>query len=217
MDVTSVSPQLYSWYVTGSYFEACNCDAICPCRTVGNRRGGRSTHGICQFALSWYVKQGTADGVILDDFAVVMVGWYDDDEPRSPWRVSLYIDDAASDTQCDALTAIFLGRAGGTPLENFAAAIGTVPEVRRARIALSHVPRRWFIRAATFVSVSARIPVDAPAPVACGIPGLDRPGQEVISDTLKVSDPPLSWVLHERCGFATDFHYSGTSSVPRVE
>jgi hypothetical protein len=63
------------------------------------------------------------------------------------------------------------------------------------------------IRAATYVTVSATIPVEAPAPVACGIPGLDRPGQEVVSDTLAVSDPPLSWDLHERCGFATDFHY----------
>src|SRR6202011_1469653 len=97
--------------------------------------------------------------------------------------------------------------AGGTALENYAAAIGTVHEVRRAHVRLSHVSRRWSIRAATYVSVSAANPVDAPAPVACGIPGLDRPGQEVISDTLMVEDPPLSWDLHERCGFATDFHY----------
>jgi hypothetical protein len=56
----------------------------------------------------------------------------------------------------------------------------------------------------------ATIPVDTLAAVACGIPGLDRPGQEVIADTLQVSDPPLSWDLQERCGFATDFHYRGT-------
>jgi hypothetical protein len=212
--VTSVSRRLHAWHVTGSYFEACNCDAVCPCRAVGDRPGGRSTHGVCQFALSWCIKEGRADRVVLDDRTVVMAGWYDDDEPRSPWRVSLYVDDGANDTQYGALTAIFLGRAGGTPLENFAAAIGTVHEVRRARIALSHVPRRWFIRAATYVNVSARVLVDAPAPVACGIPGLDRPGQEVISDTLKVSDPPLSWDLHERCGFATDFRYSRAASGP---
>ncbi len=98
--------------MAGSYFEACNCDAICPCRTVGGRRGGRSTHGICQFALSWLIDKGTADDVSLKDLAVVMAGWYDDDEPSSPWRVSLYIDDRADDAQYESLTAIFLGRGG---------------------------------------------------------------------------------------------------------
>ena len=55
-----------TWHVSGSYFEACNCDAICPCRTVGTRPGGRSTHGLCQFALSWHVLDGHADDVSLD-------------------------------------------------------------------------------------------------------------------------------------------------------
>jgi hypothetical protein len=211
-DMNKPSLPIHSWRVSGSYFEACNCNAICPCRAVGDRPGGRSTHGICQFALSWLIKDGTAGSVILDGLAVVMAGWYDDDEPKKPWRVSLYVDDRADDAQHEALATIFLGRAGGTVWDNFAAAIGTVHEVRRARITLSHEPRRWLIRAATYVDVSASRPVDAPAPVACGIPGLDHPGQEVISDTLTVSDPPLAWDLHERCGFATDFRYEGGST-----
>jgi hypothetical protein len=209
--VTSLSSPPTSWHLSGSYFEACNCDAICPCRTVGDRPGGRSTYGICQFALSWHINQGRADDVILSDLDVVLAGWYDDDEPGSPWRITLYIGDNANDAQYGSLTSIFLGRAGGTALENFASAIGTVHEVRRARIRLSHVPRRWFIRAATFVSVSAKVPVESSAPVACGIPGLDRPGQEVVADELRVNDPPLLWDLHERCGFATDFEYQGAA------
>ena len=207
--MTSLSSPPTSWHVSGSYFEACNCDAICPCRTVGNRPGGRSTYGICQFALSWHINQGRADDVTLSDLDVVLAGWYAADEPGSPWRISLYVGDDANDAQYGSLTSIFLGRAGGTALENFAAAIGTVHQVRRARIRLSHVPRRWFIRAATFVSVSAKVPVEASAPVACGIPGLDRPGQEVIADELRVNEPSLLWDLHERCGFATDFDYQG--------
>ena len=141
----------------------------------------------------------------------VLAGWYDDDEPGSTWRISLYIGDDANDAQYGSLTSIFLGRAGGTALEYFARAIGTVHDVRRARIRLSHVPRRWFIRAATFVSVSANVPVEASEPVACGIPGLDRPGQEVVADELRVNDSPLLWDLHERCGFATDFEYQGAA------
>ena len=201
-----------SWQVSGSYFEACNCAAICPCRQVGARPGGRSTHGVCQFALSWQIAQGHAGEMRLDDLAVVMAGWYDDDVPDSPWEVTLYVDERAEPEQSAALTEIFLGRAGGGTLQNFAAAIGTVHAVRTARIVLSHAPRRWSFRVDHYVTVSASRPVDAPGPVACGIPGLDRPGQEVVSDELRVEDGPLSWDLHERCGFATDFNY--TSAGP---
>jgi hypothetical protein len=80
--------------------------------------------------------------------------------------------------------------------------------VRRARIELSHVPRRWSIRADTYLTVHAETPVEAPGPVACGIPGFGQPGQEVIAGTFRVDDGPLSWDLHGRCGFATKFSYS---------
>ena len=54
----------------------------------------------------------------------------------------------------------------------------------------------------------AKTLVEAPAPVACAIPGFDQPGQEVIAGTFRVDDAPLSWELHGWCGFATDFAYS---------
>jgi hypothetical protein len=43
---------------------------------------------------------------------------------------------------------------------------------------------------------------------SCSIPGHDRPGQEIIAATFKVSDDPLTWEFKGRCGFATDFEYS---------
>ena len=201
-----------NWQVAGSYFEACNCDAICPCRTVNGRFGGRSTHGICQFALSWQIVEGRADNLALNDLAVVMAGWYDDDTPEGKWSIVLYIDDRALDDQYVALAHIFLGRAGGTPFANYSQAIGNVHHVRRASITLSHEPQRWRIRAAHYVNVSAVKQVnDASTTVACGIPGNDRPGQEVVADVLTVDDDPLAWDLRERCGFATSFSYSSSA------
>ncbi len=147
------------WTVSGSYFESCNCDAICPCRSVGGRPGGRSTHGICQFALSWHLRDGHAGDIPLDGLDVVMAGWYDDDERNAPWRVVLYVDERATEPQHRALADIFLGRAGGTVLTNFAAAIGEVHHVRKASIALSHIRRRWAIRAGNYVDVAATTPV----------------------------------------------------------
>jgi hypothetical protein len=63
------------------------------------------------------------------------------------------------------------------------------------------------MRAETYLEVSATTPAFESGTVSCGIPGHDRPGQELVADTLAVHDAPLSWELRERCGFATDFRY----------
>ena len=80
------------WVVRGSYFEACNCDAICPCRTIDGMTGGRSTHGVCYGALSWRVEDGEAAGVDLSGTGAVITYSYSDDEPGSPWTLVLYVD-----------------------------------------------------------------------------------------------------------------------------
>jgi len=54
-----------AWHVSGSYLESCNCEAICPCRRIDGVMGGRSTYGICLGALSWLVRDGSANGVDL--------------------------------------------------------------------------------------------------------------------------------------------------------
>src|SRR5689334_24643889 len=46
-------------WIRGSYFESCNCDAICPCRRINGVPGGRSTHGICLGVLSWLDRKST--------------------------------------------------------------------------------------------------------------------------------------------------------------
>jgi len=195
------------WRVAGSYFEACSCDAVCPCRVVGGRPGGRSTYGVCDFALSWWVRDGRFGEHDLSDLKVVMAGSYNDDEDRSPWRVALYVDDRADDAQHTALSDIFLGRAGGTSLRNFAAAIREVYAVRRATIELEHAPTKQHIKAGTYVTVEGVENVDVDETVACGIPGVDRPGQEVRTALQKVTEPPLRWEVRGRCGFAADFDY----------
>jgi len=199
------------WWIEGSYFEACNCEAVCPCRQQGNRPGGRSSYGICEFALSWYIERGAFDGVDLSGFEVVLVGDYDDDEPGSPWRVALYLDDHADRHQQDALADIFLGRAGGTTLANFANAIGEVYAVRSASIHLVHDPDDHTIDVEDHVYVRAKEPVVVEEPVACGIPGYDHPGTEHRCEVMAVDESSLQWEVMGRCGFSTDFSYGAQS------
>ena len=108
--------------MSGTYFEACNCEAVCPCRHQGAKPGGRPTYGICDFALSWLVERGHADGMDLAGAEVVLAGSFDVDEPGIPWRVALYVDERRPPSERDALADIFLGRAGGSVLRNFAEA-----------------------------------------------------------------------------------------------
>lgn len=197
----------HAWAVSGSYFEACNCEAICPCRSVGGRPGGRSTEGICQFALSWHIREGHADDLDLSGLDVVMAGFYDDDEPGSPWQVCLYIDENAGDDQYRWLADIFLGRVNGTARDNFATAILHVCTVRRARLDLGHEPGHWRIGAEGHIRVTAHELVTSDETVACGIPGLDHPGQELRAEVLVVHEPPLDWEVTGRCAFATAFDY----------
>jgi hypothetical protein len=206
------------WWLTGSYFEACNCEAVCPCRRTGDRPGGRSTYGHCDFAPSWAVEEGVADGVGLAGLGVVMVGRYGEEHglvaglPPGGWEVALYLDERASARQAAALGAIFLGRAGGTALANFARAIRRVHGVRKAVIDLDHARGRQAVYVADRVEVRARSPVPSEQAISCAIPGHDRPGEEWVADVLRVDEGPLSWEVVGRCPFATRFRYEGPGS-----
>jgi len=196
------------WRIAGTYFEACNCDAICPCRRQGGQKlTSGSTYGTCDFALSWRIVEGECGGLPLSGCSVVMAGSYADAEPGKPWRVCLYLDETATEAQHAALTAIFLGRAGGTAMRNFAARIGAVYAVRRASISLEHARRRWFMRAGEYVEVRSVTPVPSELAVTCGIPGHDQPGEEVEAEMMRVEDGALRWEVRGRCGFASRFDY----------
>ena len=185
-----------TWRVSGSYFEACNCDAICPTLPTYRRSEAddkASTYGVCQFALSWLISRGHHGPVDLAGRAVVLAGFYRDAEPGKPWSVCLYVDDQATEAQYDTLTAMFLGRLGGAPARNFALKIAETLAVCRAEIVLDHRPGRWLMRASDFVRVKATSIVASEAPVSCGIPGHDHPGDEVRVEHMHVAHAPLAW------------------------
>jgi len=174
-----------NWRVAGSYFEGCNCDAICPCRSVGGRPGGPSTYGECFGALSWFIESGHADGVDLSGLRTVLsIRYFDNVEPSTRWEVVLYVDDRADGAQADALANIFLGRAGGRVAELYGPAIGLVHAVRPAKIALEHAAPRKRIGVVGYVTVEAEGDASSRGDVQCGIPGFAHLGPELVWDVL---------------------------------
>ena len=201
-----------AWRVRGSYFEGCNCEAICPCRSVHGQPGGPSTYGICYGALSWHVRDGHAGLVDLSDRMVVLsIRYRDDVQPSTPWEVVLYVD-AADSAQRDALADIFLGRAGGSVADSYGPAIGEVHAIRSARITLEHVAPRKRIDVVGFLTIEAEGAASEEGDVRCGIPGFDHPGTELYADVLSSTDEALRWEIRGRrkASFATDFDYSST-------
>ena len=191
--------------ISGSYYESCNCEAVCPCRRLGDVLGGRSTYGICDFLISWKILKGHCGTVDLSGLGVSIAGTYNDDVGNELWSVHIYIDETASKPQFDALSQIFSGQAGGNlGFTNF---FTTILGIKPAEIRLDHTPGAETIHVGTAASAQVVRAFESDSRVSCGIPGHDHPGQESVS-SLTVEDTPLAFSYSERCGFATDFAFS---------
>src|SRR4051794_23409997 len=200
-----------SWRIRGTYFESCNCDAICRCRRIDGVAGGRSTHGVCTGALSWLIEEGEADGVDLAGTPVALASRYSDDEPGSPWTWALYLDERASDGQREALEAIYTGRLGGDAGKHFPWAWKTseLVAVRPVEIEVDHTRRRQWLRIRDHVSVRIRDRHAGGETVTCVIPGHEREGEELVTDELVIDDGPLAFSFRGVCGYGSTFDYAG--------
>lgn len=200
-----------SWRISGTYFESCNCDAICPCRRIDGVAGGRSTHGICTGVLSWLIEEGVADGVELAGLPVAMAFRYGDDEPGSPWTWLLYLDARASEEQRAALEGIFAGRLGGDAKAHFPWAWkeSELVAVRPVEIEVDHTRDRQRLRMRDRVRVSIRDVYAGAETVTCVISGHERTGEELVTDELVVEDGPFAFSYRGTCGYGSTFDYAG--------
>ena len=199
-----------SFRIRGSYFESCNCEAICPCRMVGGAKGGRSTYGVCYGALSWLIDEGLVGEVDVSGLAVALVMRYDDDEPGSPWTLALHVDERGSQEQQNALADVFLGRLSGPHVD-------TLPWIRKARHLIDVRPSAvelisegdgYRLRVGDMVRLRATSRVADQDAVSCIVSGYERIGTELYADELVVDDGPFAWELSGNCAFASAFEYS---------
>jgi hypothetical protein len=199
------------WHISGSYFESCNCDPICPCRRIDGTAGGRSTHGICEGVLSWLIEEGSVRETDVGGLAAALAIRYDDDEPGSPWSWILYLDERGSDEQLAALEALYRGQLSGDAETHFPWAWkpSELLAVRRVSIEVDHTQRRQLLRIRDHVTVRIHDRFPGEATVSCVIPGHDRDGEELVADELAVSDEGLSFEFAGTCGYGSTFAYSG--------
>jgi hypothetical protein len=119
-----------SWKLSGSYFETCSCDVVCPC-TASLALGADNDR--CNAMLVFNIKDGDVDGTDVSGLTVAAIA----DTPKvmtdGNWRLGVFIDGAASDEQAEKLGAVFGGQLGG-PMEALGPLIGENLGVQRAPI-----------------------------------------------------------------------------------
>ena len=119
-----------AWQIAGTYFETCSCDVVCPC-TASLALG--ASHDYCRVTLVFNVNEGAVDGTDVGGLTVAAVA----DTPKvmtdGNWRLGVFIDEAASPEQAEALGGVFSGALGG-PMAALGPLIGENLGVERAPI-----------------------------------------------------------------------------------
>jgi hypothetical protein len=114
----------------GTFYEACDCQVICPCWL-----GGDPDEGECTGVFAWEVEQGAIDEIDVSGLRAVSVSQHLGPRDEAKQRVMIFIDERATRQQADAMAAAFSGRLGG-PLQQLAAILGELLAVEIAAIDL---------------------------------------------------------------------------------
>jgi len=119
-----------SWKVTGSYFETCSCNVVCPC-TASLAFG--ATLDRCKVTLVFRVRSGDVEGTDVGGLTVAAIVETPKVMTDGNWRMGVFIDGAASDEQAAKLGGVFSGALGG-PMAALAPLVSENLGVQRAPI-----------------------------------------------------------------------------------
>lgn len=196
------------WKLTGGYFEACNCDAACPCVFLG-----APTEGDCTVLVAWHIEKGNFGSTALDGLNTALAAHSPGHMLQTKWKAALYLDERATAEQQDALIKIFSGQSGGH-LANLAACLGEVLGVKPAAIDFRAEGRR---RSMTIDSVAGMEiegvtggdggDVTLSNLPFCVVPGI--PAVAAKSKQMSYNDYGYAWQISDKNGFYSAFTYQG--------
>jgi hypothetical protein len=196
------------WKLTGAYFEACNCDAACPCVFLGP-----PTRGDCTLLVAWHIDRGNFGENSLDGMNVALAVYSPGHMLQTKWKAALYLDERAGQAQREALVKIFSGQVGGH-FATTAACIGEVLGVKAVPIDFRAEGKRRSVK----IGMLAEMAIEA-VPGAGGadvelanlpftlVPGI--PAVAAKSKGLSFHDYGFAWEITDRNGFYSAFAYQG--------
>jgi hypothetical protein len=116
------------YQLEGRILEACNCNVLCPCWI-----GENPDRGVCEAVVAWRIDAGTAAGVDLSGRTLALVSHIPGNVLAGNWKGLVFIDDAATPEQQEALLKVWTGELGG-PVADLMQLVGEVVAVERAPI-----------------------------------------------------------------------------------
>ncbi len=122
-----------AYRLQGSLLEVCTCKILCPCWV-----GEDPDLGDCKSAMAWHFDQGTIDGVDVAGRTIGLACFIPGNVLEGNWRVTMFIDDGATEEQAEAIQAVYSGDKGG-PIVDLIGLVGEVTSVERVPIVFNVV------------------------------------------------------------------------------
>lgn len=196
------------WMISGTYFEACNCDVACPCIFLSD-----PTEDECTALVGWHIEEGHLEGVSLDGLNVVLAVVSPGNMVQVKWDAAIYIDDQADEAQQGALTRIFTGQEGGH-LAQLVSQVGNVLGIKNAPIDYSAngKQRHLSVVGVAEAEIEAIAGQDGGDVTIEGHPLCIAPRQTFVvakSKQLTFDDYNLHWEISDKNGFYSPFTYQG--------
>ena len=117
-----------AYRLQGSLLEVCTCKILCPCWV-----GEDPDLGDCKSAMAWHFDEGTIDGVDVAGRTIGLAVYIPGNVLDGNWRVTMFIDDGATEEQAEAIQAVYSGDKGG-PIVDLIQLVGEVTSVERVPI-----------------------------------------------------------------------------------
>jgi hypothetical protein len=129
--------------------EACNCQHGCNCQFAGFPNEGK-----CEFIIGYEVSEGMVGQVSLNGVRLVVAAKYPRAIHEGNGHVVLFIDEATTPEQADALVAVLSGKMGGMPWEALAGTVGRFDGPIRKPVEITIAGERSSVRVAGAIDVA---------------------------------------------------------------
>lgn len=198
-----------AWRVEGTYIEACNCEAACPCIFFSP-----PTEGECTVVIGWHIDKGRHANTSLDGLNAALIAYAPDNMKDGQWTVALYLDERGNDKQRAALQGIFSGADGGH-IANLGPLIAQVLGVRPARISFEKGANARFRFEVDGAASTAIAPIEGQGGGTVEIKGHPlgiSPGEPATisrASHLKINDYGITCDIAGRNKFFAPFTYQG--------
>jgi len=161
--------------------------------------------------VAWHIDQGRFGQIDLDGLNAVLAVHSPGPMLEVKWKVALYVDERANQSQRDALTQIFSGQVGGH-LAGVAPLIGEVLGVKSVPIEYHSEGKRRSLRVGDFAAseIEGLVGQDGGDVTIASSPFTLVPGFPAVvakSKQMRFGDYGLKWELSNKNGFFSPFAY----------